>query len=412
MKQSPRTTAVIGAGVAGLHTAWALTRHGAHVTVFDSADVASGASSGNAGWITPSLAYPLTSPSMLRQGIRSAIRPGSAIKVPHPHSWQTINFLAQFTRNSTKRRWQHGVGALEGLNRHSLEAYSELAHEIGFPVHKGSYIAGFTAEHEYVEFMESLEYSLPRGSSITISELDADAVRKREPLSAGIGYVAEVSGEAFINPSAMCDSLAARLENTGVTITRNARIIDVHSGGRRVELTTERGDKHSFDAVVVANGAWLGGWRRRLGIRTAVQGGRGYSFIVRTPQPIERAIYFPIERIVCTPIMGRLRISAVMDIEHPDAPFNPKRIDTIIRAAQTLMPEIDYSDREGEWVGSRPCTSDGLPLIGASALPNVYVHGGHAMWGMTQAPVSANYLADHVMSGTVDPVMAPFDPLR
>ena len=412
MKQAPQTTAIIGAGVSGLYTARALHRRGVHVTVFDTVDVAGGASAGNAGWITPSLAYPLTSPSMLRQGIRSVARPRSAIKVPAPQSWQTISFLSQFARNSTKRRWQRGADALEHLNRRCLETYSALAEEIGFSLHSGSYIAGFASELEYTAFMESLEYSLPQGSPITISELDPDEVRAREPISDDLGYVAEVSGEAYIDPSAMCQALAARLEETGVTIIRRTRILDLRTHGRRVELLTEMGKRHSFDAAVVANGAWLGDWRRRLGIRTAIQGGRGYSFLVPTPMPITRAIYFPTERIVCTPVMGKLRISAVMDVEHPGARFNPKRIDTIVRTARRIMPGIDYSKREREWVGSRPCTGDGLPLIGESALANVYIHGGHAMWGMTQAPVSADHLAEHMMTGAADPAISPFDPLR
>src|SRR5699024_12821910 len=90
-------------------------------------------------------------------------------------------------------------------------------------------------------------------------------------------------------------------------------------------IFTEMGKRHSFDAAVVANGAWLGDWRRRLGIRTAIQGGRGYSFLVPTPMPITRAIYFPTERIVCTPVMGKLRISAVMDVEHPGARFKDRK---------------------------------------------------------------------------------------
>src|SRR5699024_12270228 len=99
-------------------------------------------------------------------------------------------------------RWQRGADALEHLNRRCLETYSALAEEIGFSLHSGSYIAGFASELEYTAFMESLEYSLPQDRPITITELYPDEVRARQPISDDLGYVAEVSGEAFINPSA------------------------------------------------------------------------------------------------------------------------------------------------------------------------------------------------------------------
>ena len=37
--------------------------------------------------------------------------------------------------------------------------------------------------------------------------------------------------------------------------------------------------------------------------------------------------------------------------------------------------------RRDNWVGPRPLTTDGMPLIGTTAIRGVYVAGGHGMWG-------------------------------
>ncbi|MBV9002340.1 MAG: FAD-binding oxidoreductase, partial [Solirubrobacterales bacterium] len=49
---------VIGGGAVGLCTAEALAHRGCEVTVLERGRCGEGASSGNAGWVTPSLATP------------------------------------------------------------------------------------------------------------------------------------------------------------------------------------------------------------------------------------------------------------------------------------------------------------------------------------------------------------------
>ena len=77
-----------------------------------------------------------------------------------------------------------------------------------------------------------------------------------------------------------------------------------------------------------------------------------------------------------------------------------------------MFTGVDLDDRKDEWVGSRPVTPDGLPLIGATKAPNVYTTGGHGMWGVVLGPVSGKLLAEQIATGRVDPVLKPFDPLR
>ncbi len=79
-----------------------------------------------------------------------------------------------------------------------------------------------------------------------------------------------------------------------------------------------------------------------------------------------------------------------------------------------MLQGIDWSARTDEWVGSRPCTTDGLPLVGgATRTPGVYVAGGHGMWGMTLGPLTGKLLAARIARRTAaPPLLAAFDPLR
>ena len=65
--------------------------------------------------------------------------------------------------------------------------------------------------------------------------------------------------------------------------------------------------------------------------------------------------------------------------------------------------------REDEWCGARPVTVDGLPLIGATRLPHLFVAGGHGTWGMTEGPASGELLAHYIATGERPTALNPFD---
>ncbi len=77
-----------------------------------------------------------------------------------------------------------------------------------------------------------------------------------------------------------------------------------------------------------------------------------------------------------------------------------------------MLTGIDWEARTDEWVGSRPCTADGLPVIGATKSPRVFVSGGHGMWGIVLGPLSGRMLAQQITRGETAPVMKHFNPLR
>jgi hypothetical protein len=84
-----------------------------------------------------------------------------------------------------------------------------------------------------------------------------------------------------------------------------------------------------------------------------------------------------------------------------------------VAADRNDLPGTPESDaRADEWVGPRPCTPDGLPLIGSTTSPRVYVAGGPGMWGITLGPISGQLLAEAISTGHKPTALAPFDPLR
>ena len=64
------------------------------------------------------------------------------------------------------------------------------------------------------------------------------------------------------------------------------------------------------------------------------------------------------------------------------------------------------------WSGLRPMTPDGLPLVGASDVAGMWIHGGHASLGVQAAPATAKWLAEYIVSGASHPFLERLAPDR
>ncbi|WP_236795028.1 FAD-binding oxidoreductase [Amycolatopsis sp. GM8] len=406
---APRQVVVVGAGVVGLSCAWFLQEHGADVTVLDRSGVGAGASWGNAGYITPAMSAPLPEPALLREGVRSLLTPGSPVTVSGRVSAATLAFLAGFTRNSTGSRWRRGMAALAPLGLASIPAFDELVSGgVAAEVHKGTFRIGFAAGEDPA----GLEHEL------TTARAAGQPVRYRyttghePPFSSRIKQILHLEGQRFVAPGQLLDALAESVTKRGGEIVEGAQVRSVGFGPGGLQADTWTGSPYRADAVVLATGAWLPELARRLGVRVPVQAGRGYSCSVPLAEPINAPVYLPGARVALTPYGNRARVAGTMEIADRDAPFDRGRLDTVLRSIHPLIDGADWADVRDPWVGARPLTPDGLPLIGATKVEGVHVAGGHGMWGVTFGAVTGKLLARQIMSGVAVPELAPFDPLR
>jgi len=101
-----------------------------------------------------------------------------------------------------------------------------------------------------------------------------------------------------------------------------------------------------------------------------------------------------------------------MEFRPADDPLDHSRIHAIVRSAQDFLPAVDWSTLAHAWVGPRPVTADGLPVIGRTRTENVFVAGGHGRWVTTLGPATGRLLARLIATGRPQTALAPFDPLR
>lgn len=415
-RSAPQHVAITGAGMAGLATAWFLQERGVRVTVVDRTGVASGASWGNAGMLNPAFTVPLPEPGMLKFGFRAVLDPSAPLAVRPSLDRHLWTFLADFARHCTHSRWRSAMGVFAELNRVGLDAYDQLTDGgVPAPVKRAEpFLAVAATRADRTHVVEELDQVASHGGDIHYELVDGDELRGLEPaLSDQVRTGVLVHGQRFINPPEYVDALAKAVRDRGADIVEGFSVAEVRDlGDRGAELLATTGDALRADAAVLANGAWLGALARPYGVRKVVQPGRGYSFSVRPRAMPTHPIYLPAQRVACTPLGDRFRVTGMMELRAADAPPDPERIPRIVDSIRPMFSGVDWDAREEEWVGSRPCTADGLPLVGATSSPRVHVAGGHGMWGMVLGPVTARALADAITGHPTPGWLRALDPLR
>ena len=411
--RAPSRVLVIGSGIVGMSCAWSLQEHGVEVCVVDRKHPGAGASWQNAGLVAPALSVPLPEPSILRYGVRAVLSPRSPVALVRSADPRLAQFMAAMVRSCTTSAWRRSMGAYRALNMLADEAFAhQRAGGVDLEVHEGDVMACFARAHESAGFLQEMAAVVAAGQPVKLTLLTADEVRSVEPHVADVVELGvKVRSQRYLTPSRYVAALAKSVRDRGTKIVENTPITSVERHG---EVVVARGPSAELeaDAAVVAAGAWAGDLLATHGVRVPVYGGRGYSFTVASPRPFVGPLYFPVARVAVTPQGGRARFAGIMEFGAPDATPQRARFGHMVDASRHLLVDIDWSTMADQWMGPRPLSADGVPLVGATATPGIYVAGGHGMWGVTLGPVTGSLLAEQITSGVTPPQLLPLDPLR
>jgi D-amino-acid dehydrogenase len=229
-----------------------------------------------------------------------------------------------------------------------------------------------------------------------------------------------VLGGVFYPEEAQCDperfmtAVADAAVGAGAELHTRAEVLDASvSGGKVVSLDTTIGEIQP-DQVVVANGAWTAVLGRRLGVPIPVQGGKGYH-VDLAPSAGDPAIpvYLQEARVIATPYANRLRLAGTLQLTGLSMRMDRVRVHATLRSGMRTLRGIERGRVVEIWRGIRPCTPDGLPILGRSErLDNVVFATGHAMKGLHLAPETGRVIAQAVLGEPTTRDLAPFSPDR
>jgi D-amino-acid dehydrogenase len=405
--------AVVGGGVIGLFTAHYLEKSGAEVVVLDRGDVGGGCSKGNAGWICPSISFPLPAPELTLTSLRWLLRTDSPLYLKPAALPLLASWLISFRRYCNRREFERGTAALSVLAVDALQLFDEL-HDEGVRFEHGRDGLLMVFENE-VALDQEWELLRLTGYQAKVKRFSVEELIDAEPaIGPGITGGLLAQPEWHVRPESLCRNLSNSLRARRVEVLEQAEVRRIETKkNRAVALLTARGEVQA-DAVVLATGAEAGRLSAQLGFPLPMQAGKGYSITIDNPTTsIGRPLYLVEGKMTITPFEGALRVAGTMELSGINERIDPKRVTALERAAQRYIPGVLDGDRVTEWVGMRPLTPDGLPVIGPlPTAANVFVASGHQMLGVTLAPSTGKTLASLILGAPESSELAPFDPSR
>lgn len=405
--------AIVGAGSLGLMTALELARRGVRPVILERGpDVLSGCSPGSAGLLSPAHSTPLATPSAVREGLRHMLRRDSPFSMrPRP---RLIPWLLRFMWAARKDRVRIGTDLIRDFSFASLDLHKKLAAEgLDTGLETLGALNVFETQRAYEAGIVEAEGLSAHG--IKSQVMAAEDVREFQP-----ALSERVVGGVFYPDEAQCDperfmlAVAEAAVDAGAVLHTQAEVLDARvSRGRVVSLDTTIGEVHP-QQLVVANGAWTVQLSRRLGLRIPVEGGKGYHVDLE-PASTDPSVpvYMQEARVIATPYRDRLRLAGTLQLTGLSMRVDRVRVQAILQSGVRTLRGVHAGRVTEVWRGIRPCTPDGLPILGRSErLHNVVFATGHAMKGLHLAPETGRVVSQVLLGEEPTRDLTPFSPDR
>jgi D-amino-acid dehydrogenase len=403
------TIAVIGAGITGVTTAYALQERGHDVVVFDRHRYAAMETSfANGGQLSASNAEVWNSTATVLKGLRWMLRQDAPLLLNPRPSLHKYGWLAEFVGNI--RNYRANTVATTRL------AIAAREHLFGIARREG---IGFDAERRGILhiYRDKAGFEAAGRTNALLREggLDRFAVspaemRAIEPTLHGRYY------GGFFTPSDSTGDI--HKYTTGLAracIRRGARFLfeaDVTAiahgadgivvGWRPAGQDAAAAETLTVDKVVVCAGVASRRFAAMLGDRVNVYPVKGYSITVQLDDARSQAAAPTVSLLddatkIVTSRLGRdrFRVAGTAEFNGENRDIRADRIRPLVAWTEALFPGVS-TERCVPWAGLRPMTPSLMPRVGRGRRPGVFYNTGHGHLGWTLSAATAQMVADEI----------------
>ncbi|HEY2796783.1 MAG TPA: glycine oxidase ThiO [Thermoanaerobaculia bacterium] len=164
-----------------------------------------------------------------------------------------------------------------------------------------------------------------------------------------------------------------------------------------VGVETDAGD-FSAAATVDCAGAWAA-FDPSGRVSVPVHPVRGQMVRLRLEGPPLRTMVCS-DEVYCVPRPeGTVLVGSTVELVGFRKAVTAEALERLIGGAVALLPELRSAQFVSAWAGLRPGTPDGLPMLGESGIPGLFLATGHFRNGILLAPVTAWVMAELLTNG-------------
>lgn len=401
-----QSIAVIGGGITGVTTAYALAKRGFSVTLFERHRYAAMETSfANGGQLSASNAEVWNHWSTVWKGMKWMLRGDAPLLVNPKPSWHKLSWFAEFVGNIGRYK-QNTVETtrLAIAAREHLFAWAQ-AEGVDFDLKREGILhiyrdkAGFDHAAEVSKLLAQ--------GGLERRAVTPDEMRAIEPTLAGRyygGFYTESDSTGDIHK--FTNGLAAAAQRLGVRILYGQDVERLASDGRqaRVTVRAEHGgaQEHRFDGLVVCTGVASRDFAAQLGDRVNVYPVKGYSITVNLLDAASQAAAPTVsllddETKLVTSRLGteRFRVAGTAEFNGVNRDIRADRIRPLVDWVNECFPGVN-TRQVVPWAGLRPMMPNLMPRVGAGRRANVFYNTGHGHLGWTLSAATAEMVAEQI----------------
>ncbi len=399
--------AVIGGGITGVTTAYALARRGLQVTLLERHRYAAMETSfANGGQLSASNAEVWNHTSTVLKGLKWMLRSDAPLLVNPKPSWHKLSWFAQFIASIPK--YEHNTvqtARLAIAARSHLFAWAQ-EEGIDFDLKKQGILHIYRSKAGFDHAARVTEL-LARGG-LARRAVTPQEMRAIEPTLAGQyhgGFFTESDSTGDIHKFTV--GLAAAAQRLGVQVRYDSQVQRLQADGERASVTVLREDgggveQLHFDGLVVCAGVRSRDLAAQLGDRLNVYPVKGYSITVNLLDAASQAAAPQVsllddETKLVTSRLGvdRFRVAGTAEFNGYNGDIRADRVRPLVDWVNQCFPGVS-TRQVVPWAGLRPMMPDMMPRVGRGRRANVFYNTGHGHLGWTLSAGTADLVADLV----------------
>lgn len=404
-----KQVAVIGGGVIGLATAWALVCSGQQVILIEDAPgIAEETSYANGGQLSYRYVSPLADAGVPLKALGWMLQGASAPLKFHPRldpaQWRWCLAFLMACRSSVNQRNGEHLLRLALFSQNVLTQWREDYLLEGFAWRRNGKLVVYRDPKTFKAAANNISSPGPRAlDPAKCVALEPALMSVADQLAGGIFSDTDEAADCYL----FCLALEQRLQASGSYQRLQRRVSGFRRQGDRVTaLQLSNGEEIVADDYVLATGNASDRLAAQLGIHLPLYPLKGYSLtlpLVDHAGVPETSVTDFDNKVVYARLGQQFRVAAMVDIGIRDTHPDPARIAALRALCKATFPGAGDYHQAQPWAGLRPSTPEGTPILGPSPLKNFWLNIGHGSLGFTLASASGQILSD-LIAGRPAPI--------
>lgn len=398
---------VIGGGVIGLSTAYALIQSGHKVTLVEANDqVGCQTSYANGGQLSYRYVAPLADAGVPIQALQWLGKAHSPLNFklnisPFQWSW-LLQFLFACNRKDNVVNGNH----ILRLSLYSQTIMKKWRNQLDdFCWVKSGKMVIYRDEKTFKKASANIDPTVQQ----VLNSAETVAI---EPALKGIE--SELAGSIFTpdDETADCYKFCLALykaleQHADFECLYEHKVTDFFAQDNKISALETSQKRIEADEFVVAAGNGSTAIFDLAGISVPLYPLKGYSLTVPFPKKLHAVPSISVtdyaNKIVYAKLGDRLRVAAMVDIGYQHVDIRKERMAALKHTVKKTFPDLDGVDTAIEWSGLRPSTPKGPPILGRTKYSNLWSNVGQGSLGFTLAAGSAMVIAE-LISNAESPI--------